>query len=105
MIAKLVNGNIIPCPLKGKDGVGRYHSNLEKYYESKPVLAMSEGYYPVEYTEKPEGNFISAWQLINNVIKQVWEPYTPAPEISIEKMRSDVDYIAMMTDVDLEGTL
>lgn len=108
MIARLIDGNIRPCPLHGKDGNGRYHSNLPSYYDKHLDIAAKDGYYPVRYVEKPEGDYTYEWQLINDEIVQVWVPYTPEPEpmeVDLPKLRSDVDYIAMMTDVDLEGTL
>ena len=112
MIATLVSGNLVPCPKRGTDGNGKFHTNLPLYYEHHLDVAMSDGYYPVKFTDKPEGNYRESWniQLDDNVMKivQIWTEYTPEPEpmpVDIEKLRSDVDYIAMMTDVDLEGVL
>lgn len=79
MIAKLVNGTLYPCPRRGSAN-GSYHTNLPKFYENHPSVAVSDGYYPVRYTEKPEGNYTPSWQLINNEIVQMWTPYTPEPE-------------------------
>lgn len=107
MIARLINGNISPCPFHGKDSNGRYHSNLTAYYERHLDEAKLDEYYPVRNTEKPEGNYTASWSLVNDEILQVWTPYTPVPEpdIDLEKLRSDVDYIAMMSDIDLDGDL
>ena len=80
MIARLENGNIIPCPMNGQDGSGRQHSSLSLYYEKHPDIAAQDGYYPVRYTDKPEGDYQSSWELQNGEIVQVWTPYTPEPE-------------------------
>ena len=102
MIARLVNGILYPCPKQGvADNI--YHTNLPKYYQNNPSMAVLDGYYPVRYTEKPEGNYAPSWQLINNEIVQVWTEYTPVPDVDVEKLRADVDYLYMMEDKDLEG--
>lgn len=108
MIGRLENGNMIPCPKSGTDGNGILHTNLPAYYEKHLDIAAADGYYPVRYTEKPEGNYIYSWELQSGVIVQVWSPYEPQPEppyVDTIKLRADVDYIAMMTDVDLDGDL
>lgn len=110
MIAKLINGVPVPCPKQGADGSGNYHTNLPKFYENHLEIAADDGYYPVVYTEKPEGYYIDSWslQLYEGVqsIVQIWTEYTPTPEpipVNVEKLRADVDYIAMMEEIDLEG--
>lgn len=79
MIAKLHNGSIIGCPKSGVSN-GSYHTSLPKYYESHLGVAAKDGYYPVKYTDKPEGDYEASWELINGEIVQVWVPYTPEPE-------------------------
>lgn len=108
MIAKLVDGFPVPCPKTGKDGRGIPHTNLPLYYERNLERAAMDGYYPVHYTEKPIGDFVETWELIDGEIVQVWVPYSPQPEpipVNVEKLRADVDYIAMMEDIDLDGDL
>lgn len=106
MIAKLSGeGRLIPCPQIGVDAFGRVHTNLRRFYELFPGVAARDGFYPVRFTDKPEGNYVDSFELRDNEIVQVWTEYTPEPEppeVDLEKLRSDVDYIAMMTDVDLE---
>lgn len=84
MIAKLTNGIIYPCLIHGMDGRDRMHTNLPLYYEHNPDVAVVDGYYPVQYTDKPDGDYLPSWELqqINGVltIVQVWTPYTPEPE-------------------------
>lgn len=80
MIAKLINGNLHPCPKQGRDGRGGLHTNLPRYYERHPDVAARDGYYPVQYTDKPEGDYTSAWEMIDGKITQTWTPYTPEPE-------------------------
>lgn len=110
MIAKLINGCPVPCPKQGADGSGNYHTNLPRFYENHLEIAADDGFYPVVYTEKPEGNYLPSWEIqtIESVQKivQIWTEYTPTPEpipVDVEKLRADVDYIAMMEDIDLEG--
>ena len=103
ILGKLINNILNLCPEQGKDSDGKYHTNLKKYCENK---ANHDGWKEVIYTDKPEGNYAPSWEIQNNQIIQIWTEYTPEPEpinIDIEKMRSDIDYIAMMTDIDLES--
>lgn len=97
------------CPLHGADGLGRMHTNLPLFYGKHQEQAAEDGYFPVVYTERPEGYYTPSWELqeIKGVKKivQVWTEYTPEPEppmIEPEKLRADVDYIAMMLDLELE---
>jgi len=110
MFAQLENGVLYPCPQHGCDGGGRPHTNLRRFYERNPDIAVQDGYYPVTHTDKPDGDYLPSWELQEvegvTMIVQVWTPYTPQPEpipVDIEKLRADVDYIAMMEDIDLEG--
>ena len=80
MIGKLENGNMIPCPKSGTDGNGILHTNLPAYYEKHLDRAGADSYYPVRYTEKPDGDYLPSWELIGGEIVQVWTPYTPQPE-------------------------
>lgn len=80
MIARLTDGRLFPCPQHGQDGSGRLHTNLPLYYEKHPDAASQDGYYPVQYTDKPDGDYTSGWELQNGVIVQVWTAYTPEPE-------------------------
>ena len=85
MIARLDNGNLIPCPIQAPDGSGRWHTNMPRYYEQHPDMAAEDGYYPVQRTDKPaDGDYLPSWTLqeVEGVmmIVQVWTPYTPAPE-------------------------
>lgn len=107
MIAKLINGCPVPCPKQGADGSGNYHTNLPRFYENYLEIAATDGYYPVVYTEKPEGNYIDSWnlQLYEGAqsIVQIWTEYTPTPEPpvpDIYKMQADIDYLLMMGDYD-----
>ena len=90
MIAKLANGVIYPCPKKGRDGTGRMHTNLPLFYEKHPTSSVSDGYYPVRYTDKPDGDYISSWELQNGEIVQVWTEYTPQPEPQTIEERLDM---------------
>lgn len=80
MIAKLVNGNLQPCPRHGVDALGRVHTNLCHYYEMNPGFAAKDGYYPVRHTDKPDGDYLPAWEMQGCEIVQIWTPYTPEPE-------------------------
>lgn len=80
MIAKLENGKLVLCPKQGRDGRGGLHTNLPRYYEHHVAVAADDGYYPVVYTDKPEGDYTQSWELQNGDIVQVWTPYTPEPE-------------------------
>ena len=80
MIAKLVNGYPVQCPKRGEDGAGVYHTNLPRYYETHPDAAAAAGYYPMMYTDKPDGDYAPLWELQNGQIVQVWTEYTPQPE-------------------------
>ena len=110
MIARLSSeGRLIPCPQIGVDAFGRVHTNLRRFYELFPGVAARDGFYPVRFTDKPEGNYFDSFELRDNEIVQVWTEYTPEPEPMPEpdpfQMRADIDYIAMMGDYDLEGIL
>lgn len=84
MIAKLINGYPVPCPKHGEDGSGNHHTNLPRYYENHPDAASDAGYYPVRYTDKPDGDYLPSWELQEvegvTIIVQLWTPYTPQPE-------------------------
>ena len=84
MIAKLVNGYPVPCPKKGADGSGSFHTNLPLYYARHLDVAAEDGYYPVQYTDKPDGDYLPSWELQEvegvTMIVQLWTPYTPQPE-------------------------
>lgn len=107
MIGRLENGALYACPKSGLDGAGVMHTNLPAYYERHIDTAAADGYYPVRYTDKPEGNYLPSWDLIAGEIVQVWTEYTPQPEPEPApnpfQMRADIDYLAMMTDNDLGG--
>lgn len=111
MIAKLVNGYPVPCPKTGADGSGKYHTNLPKFYENHLGIAADDGFYPVQYTEKPDGDYLASWELQTTqngtMIVQIWTSYTPEPEPMPTpdpyQMRADIDYLAMMTGNDLGG--
>ena len=107
MIGKLENGAMRPCPKSGLDGSGVMHTNLAAFYEKHADTAAEDGFYPVQYTDKPEGNYLPSWELIGGEIVQVWTEYTPQPEPEPApdpfQMRADIDYLAMMTDNDLGG--
>lgn len=80
MIARLSQGNLVPCPRQGRDGYGKLHTNLSGYYERHLDLAAEDGYYPVRFTDKPDGDYVSSWIFSSGEILQVWTPYTPEPE-------------------------
>lgn len=84
MVAKLENGVLYPCPQHGCDGGGRYHTNLPRFYEHNPDIAVQDGYYPVTHTDKPDGDYLPSWELqeVEGIMQivQVWSPYTPEPE-------------------------
>ena len=80
MIARLSQGSLIPCPKQGRDGYGKLHSNLSGFYERHPDIAAEDGYYPVRFTDKPDGDYVSSWIFSSGEIVQVWTPYTPEPE-------------------------
>ena len=107
MIAKLTNGRLVPCPRQGRDGRGGLHTNLPLYYERHADAAERDGFYPVVYTDKPEGDYRSSWALqeVEGVMQivQTWTEYTPEPEPpvpDIYKMQADIDYLLMMGDYD-----
>lgn len=55
--------------------------------------------------ELPQGN-IADYKYIDNefVYDTLPQPKPPEPQpTDVEKLRADVDFIAMMTDIDLEG--
>ncbi|MBQ7541354.1 MAG: hypothetical protein IJT44_03570 [Clostridia bacterium] len=89
MIAKLENGRLTVCPKCGRDGGRTMHTDLPKYYERNPAAAAEDGYYPVRYTEKPEGDYAPTWELQNGEIVQVWTAYTPQPEPPTAEERLD----------------
>ena len=98
---KLAAGMLHLCPLRGADGQGRLHTNLPKYYET---AADRDGWMEIIYTERPEGDYEPYYIVENEKIVQHWRETEPQPEpVDLGKLRSDVDYIAMMTDVDLEA--
>lgn len=80
MIGKLENGALYSCPKSGLDGSGVMHTNLPAYYEKHIDTAAADGYYPVRYTDKPEGDYLPSWELQYGEIVQVWTPYEPQPE-------------------------
>ena len=80
MIGKLENGVLHPCPKSGLDGSGVMHTNLAAFYEKHADTAAEDGFYPVRYTDKPEGDYVSSWELQNGEIVQVWTKHTPQPE-------------------------
>lgn len=110
MIAKLVSGNLVQCRKYGRDGSWRVHTDLPSYYAAHLDEAAVDGYYPVVFVPKPEGNCMASWTLQSYdgrlQIVQVWTPCDPQPEpVDVERLRADVDYIAMMEDIDLGGGL
>ena len=84
MIAKLANGHPVPCPQKGADGSGKMHTNLPLYYARHLDVAAEDGFYPVQYTDKPDGDYLASYEMQEvegvTMIVQVWTPYTPQPE-------------------------
>ncbi len=83
MIARIISGNIFPCPRQGYAN-GTYHTNLPRYYGNHPEAAAEDGYYPVRYTDAPDGDYLPSWSLQEDGgalrIVQGWAPYTPQPE-------------------------
>lgn len=97
---KLADGRLHLCPLRGADGHGRLHTNLPKYYET---ASDRDGWMEVVETERPHGDYEPTYSVEDGKIVQSWVPVAPTPApVDLDKLRSDVDYIAMMTDVDLE---
>lgn len=80
MIAKLVSGNLVQCRKYGRDGSGRVHTDLPSYYAAHLDEAAVDGYYPVRFTERPEGDYKAIYELIDGEIVQGWEEFTPEPE-------------------------
>ena len=80
MIVKLVDGKLVPCPKTGKDGRGIPHTNLPLYYERNLDTAEEDGFYPVQYSDKPDGDYLPSWELQSGRIVQIWTPFTPEPE-------------------------
>ena len=99
--AKITGGSIRFCPARGTDGQGRMHTNLPKYYET---AANRDGWMELVETDKPDGNYTPVYTEQNGKIVQSWEPVTePLPEPDPYQMRADIDYLAMMGDIDLGG--
>lgn len=80
MIAKLVSGNLVQCRKYGRDRSGRVHTDLIGYYEKHLGEAAEDGYYPVRFTERPEGDYKAIYELIDGEIVQGWEEFTPEPD-------------------------
>ena len=112
MFARLEEGLLRSLAKAGKDGSGRFHTNLPLYYEKHPDEAEKDGYCPVEKTPMPEereGFYWSPrWELQERegvtTIVQVWDAVEipPEPVDPIEELTAKVDYVAMMTGVDFE---
>lgn len=84
MIGKLVNGILYPCPRQGLGSDKKLHTNLPAFYAKHLDAAVAAGYFPVQYTEKPDdGDYTSSWTLQNGKIVQMWTPYTPELESEI----------------------
>lgn len=84
MIAKLVDGNLIQCPKQGQDGRGILHTNLPVFYDHHLALAAEDDYFPVQFTDKPEGNYMPSYKMqeVEGIMQivQNWTPYTPEPD-------------------------
>ena len=81
MIARLENGNVIPCPKQGRDGRGGLHMNLPQFYLDNPHRAAEDGFCPVRFTKQPQGKPVGRWTLRDGEIVQAWsapEPKAPA---------------------------
>lgn len=92
MVAKLQNGLLVPCPKNGTDGNGILHTNLLRFYENHTDTAAEDGYYPVRYTDKPDGDYLPSWELRGSEIVQVWTTYTPEQELE-DPVASRLDMI------------
>ena len=99
--AKMENGVVRFCPKTGTDGQGRQHTNLPKYYET---AEDRDGWMEVVETDKPDGAYTPKYTVQDGRIVQEWEPeQIPEPEPDPYQMRADIDYLAMMGDIDLGG--
>ena len=80
--AKLEQGTIRHCPSRGRDGVGRYHTDLPRYYET---AADREGWLELVETAPPEGDYRAVYTETDGRILQSWEPVTVPPEPTLEE--------------------
>ncbi|MCQ2308199.1 MAG: hypothetical protein MJ000_11670 [Bacteroidales bacterium] len=102
-LVKLENGRLVFCPKSGISG-GYHHTNLPKYYADHPEEAKKDGWMELRETQRPDGNYYATYAIKNGEVVQEWRKILD-PEHTIdpiEKLRADVDYIAMETGVDLE---
>ncbi len=77
MLARLIDGRMIPCPKQGRDGRGGLHTDLPRYYADHPHRCAEDGYYPVRFAKRPAGDPAMGWTLRNGEIIQVWTENTP----------------------------
>ena len=99
--AKIIDNIMHFCPRTGIDAQGRMHTNLPRYYER---ATDRDGYLEVVETDKPSGNYAPVYTEQNGKIVQSWEPVAESlSEPNPYQMRADIDYIAMMTNIDMKG--
>lgn len=78
---KLISIDLIyPAPLNGKLEDGTAVSNLPSYFADHPDAAAACGYYPLQESEKPEGEYRAIYSMGEGKILQEWEEIEPDPE-------------------------
>lgn len=101
---KLIEGTLHLCPTFGADGQGRIHTNLPLYYEH---ASDRDGWMEVVFTDPPDGNYDASYSVVNGKIVQSWteveEDETEDVQTQIDRMQSQIDYLAMMSDIEFGG--
>ena len=50
------------------------------------AVYLAHGWFPVEFTAKPDSDYESGWEQVGNTITQTWTPPDPDPEISDDEL-------------------
>lgn len=102
--AKLENGILKRCPRYGMSG-GRMHTDLPRYYEKHPDRAYADGWLQLVLADKPDGVYWPSYTVDGDKVVESWTPIDQEPVPTIEEQvaqnTANIDYIAMMADIDL----
>lgn len=103
--AKLKNGILKRCPRYGVSG-GLMHTDLPRYYANHPDRAYADGWKELVLANKPDGAYWPSYTVDGNQVVESWtpieqEPQEPTIEEQVAQNTANIDYIAMMADIEL----